>query len=373
MSRKSSLDIARNLIKRRKFDLALRILEPCEEKYDDSFDYCLLMGISNLYLDIPGNASKWFGKARTVKINDATLLLGQAVIFLRNNNIPRALQYYLDVLDLDPDNTIALSALDFIHKGVDETKIDKMIETGEIKRFYPSLGFNPDIVRNCVLLGLLFGLIGSLLVVFNPFAGMKKTLSDFDAKFSLSKEETKNPLQSSSSFDSFDISLKANQVSRAFSAAKRLFADGRDNASHVELNRIIYSNAAESIKNKSYEMISMLKEPTFNTLKDNYSFEEVKDFPLLYQDCYVIWDGSITNIEEQADGKWSCELLVGYIPSEKKLSVEGLAKVIFDYEPSPAIDEEKPVRILGQVYSENGDILLLGRGIHQELKKQQKN
>ncbi|MGN0730167.1 tetratricopeptide repeat protein [Treponema sp.] len=365
---RSNLDTAKHLIKRRKFDLAISILESNEDLYDGDFEYYLALGIAYLYADVPGKASQNFRNAREIKIRNTQLLLGQAAIFLRHGETDRALEYYLDVLDINPGNSVALAAMEFIRLYGDYTTICKWVDTGDIKKFYPPIGTNPDIIRNCVFAGLLAGLVCSILIVNEPWKNIKPVLTEFESKFSLSVEERKNPLQTNISPENFLLKLNASEVSSSFNSAKKYFGEGRDNAAQVELNRILNSNAAESIKSKSLEMSRLLKEPSFSSLKDNYSYSDVMENPLLYQNCYVIWDGSSVNESENSDGSWSCMLLVNYIPSEKKLTSVGSVKVVFEVPPKPPVDQEKPVRFLAQVKIENGELYLLGRGIYQPLR-----
>ena len=188
---RSNLDTAKHLIKRRKFDLAINILESYEDIYEGDFEYYLALGVAYLYADVPGKASQNFRSAREIKIKNTQLLLGQAVIFLRHGETDRALEYYLEVLDIDPRNSIARSAMEFIRLYGDYTTICKWVDSGDIKKFYPPLGMNPDIIRNCVLAGLLTGIVCSVLMVYEPWKKFNKPLTEFDSKFSLSTEEIK--------------------------------------------------------------------------------------------------------------------------------------------------------------------------------------
>lgn len=365
---RSNLDIAKHLIKRRKFDLAINILESYEDIYEGDFEYYLALGIAYLYADVPGKASQNFRSAREIKIKNTQLLLGQAVIFLRHGETDRALEYYLEVLDIDPRNSVARSAMEFIRLYGDYTTICKWVDSGDIKKFYPPIGINPDIVRNCVLAGILAGAVCSMLVVYKPWQNLKKVSTEFDSKFSLSMDEIKNPLQINVPEKDFSVKLEKNQVASVFDSAKKCFGEGRDNAAQVELNRILNSNAVPSIKQKAVEMASLLKEPSFSSLKDNYSYLEVKENPLIYQNCYVIWDGTAVNEYRKSAGSWGCMLLVNYIPSEEKRSSIGTVKVVFEKAPQPPVDMEKPVRFLAKIKIENGELYLLGCGIYQQLK-----
>ena len=122
MSR-SVLDIAQGLLKRRKFGQAILLLESRSELYEDDFEFYITLGIACLYVGDIGTAASYFNRARSIKILDTRLMLGQAAIFLRRGETDRAVQYYLDILNNEPGNEIAQAAMEFIRKNHDYSTI----------------------------------------------------------------------------------------------------------------------------------------------------------------------------------------------------------------------------------------------------------
>ena len=102
------LDEAKILLGRRQFSKAIKLLEGRAEIYSQDFEYNLLFAIACLYLGDTGTASVFFQKARNIRLTDTRLLLGQAALFLRRGDTDRALYYYLEILDNDPQNKIAV-------------------------------------------------------------------------------------------------------------------------------------------------------------------------------------------------------------------------------------------------------------------------
>ncbi len=113
---KSAIDQARYLMRCRNFAAAIQVLNEKRQVYEESFDYNYTLGLAFLYAGDTGSAAQSFEAARKIKINDANLLLAQAAIHLRRGNTDRAVQYYLDILDLEPQNQDAKRALEFVRE-----------------------------------------------------------------------------------------------------------------------------------------------------------------------------------------------------------------------------------------------------------------
>lgn len=134
------LDVAASLMKRRRFNRAIVMLENRSDIYEGNFDYYILLAVSYLYVGDTGAAASYFQRARKIKLTDTTLLLGQAALFLRRGDTKRAIEYYMEALDNDPANKVALSALEFIKEHGDYDTICRWVDTGRIAQFYPPYG-----------------------------------------------------------------------------------------------------------------------------------------------------------------------------------------------------------------------------------------
>ena len=144
---KDALSLAWNDMKCRHFATAIKRLESRADVYEENFEYYLTLGIACLYVGDIGASSSYFQMARKIKLTDTRLLIGQAAIFLRRGDTARAIQYYLEILGNDPQNKIALSAMEFIRIHGDYDTICRWVDTGRIEQFYPPLGINPQKVR----------------------------------------------------------------------------------------------------------------------------------------------------------------------------------------------------------------------------------
>ncbi|MBR5400943.1 MAG: hypothetical protein IK102_03935 [Treponema sp.] len=358
-----ALTIAWRFMRRRKFATAIKLLEARQEIYEDNFEYYVILGIACLYVGDIGSSSSYFQRARKIKLTDTRLLLGQAAIFLRRGDTDRALQYYMEVKEYEAGNKVALDAIEFIRTRGDYDTICRWVDTGRIEQFYPPLGVNPEKVAAiaCPLACFVLGLI--LVIIFFPhknyYRGERLDLTEL----SLSSDEKSNAQEKDLSGQTYGFILSDKQISKSYLNAMDYFQSHRDNAAQVEINRILNSNAALSIKKKAQVLMGYLEEPTFDTLTDNPSYSAVQSEPSLYLDAWVSWGGKITNAVVYEDGSYSCQLLVGYESGEV---VEGIVTVRFASEPN--ITPDQPVKILGKISTQDDKIYLQGRAIYQSIK-----
>ena len=371
--RKSALETAQSLLKRRDFSKAITVLEAASENYRDNFDYSLTTGIACLYVGDFGNANAYFNQARKIRVTDSNLLLGQAVLYLRRGDTDRAIQYYLEILDNDPQNAIAKDAMEFIRTQGSYEVICNWVDSGRIQRFYPPLGVNPRTVAR-VVLSVLAGICIGLCVVFvvHPHRTVPQgTRYDLSA-FALSYDDLKNLHEKDTSGSVYRYILSDAELQVAHDNALQYIQDYRDNAALVEINRILHSNASEALRRDATEFTAYLEEPTFDTLTDNYGYKQVSADPLLYLGCWVAWEGSVSNAVLD-DGAFRCDLLVGYKPNEGVFDVEGNVSVYFPVAPAQDIDGTRSVRVLAKIaLDDDGKVTLLGRSVYQPLAKQEK-
>ncbi len=361
MFRGGKLEKAKISLKRRQFSRVIAILEPLVIEYRDSFDFFYMLGVACLYLGDLGGANSYFQRARQIKIRDINLMLAQAVLYLRRGNISVAVEYYLDVQELDPSNAIAKNALQFIRKNGDESNISQLISSGRITRFYPPLGL-PIFARHIVGLAAIFVLLVGA-AVFLPRYYEQTKIAREDLRFlELTAEEKKNSAETDLS-GSIRYILTKKQITDSYNAAQKFFQDFRDNMAQIEINRILLSNAADGIKEKSITLAGYLKTPTFDTLKDSLSFSQISSDPYLYENCYVVWSGRVSNVREN-ESLYECDFLVGY---DTLKNIDGIMPLVLEQPVS--IDAEKPLKILAQLDLVNSVPVLKGRAVFQSVRE----
>ena len=375
---RSALEYAQTLLGRRKFSFVISLLESGNnpEIYRENFSYFLTAGVACLYLGDTGSAGTYFQRARHIRMTDPTLLCCQAVLFLRRGDIDKAISYYLDVLDYEPGNKIALNAMDFIRLHGTYEEVCKIVDSGEIERFYPPLGVNPDFIRRIVL-SVFAGLALAFLIAnFGKFSRLSKKTrfpqsdqhSDLTS-LSLSVDELENA-QKKDGLGSVKYKLTDAAIKKSYDTAMNSFKNHKENAAQIEINRLLNSNASDAIKEKAKMISTYFEEHTFDTLSeydDNIEYSQVRDAkePEIYIGCTVAWGGYFSNVTEEK-GTFRCDLFVG---DEERKRVDGVVGVTFQKTPVPALDSSRAVYILGKIKSENGKFLLEGRSVNQPLKK----
>jgi tetratricopeptide (TPR) repeat protein len=358
---------AAHLARRGNYNGAIKTLEPEVNRYYNSFDYYYLLGTSCLYAGDFGGALTYLRLARDQRMRNPSVLLGLAALYLRRGETDRALDFYLEVQELDEHNRIAKKALRIIRKYAGLENLSRWLESGGLSRLYPPLPAVPILwYRICVPLAaiLLAGVLtGGILVKLQilplPFKDAERTGL---AASALAREEEDAPVQIGGSYRYI---LTRNEVLNTYGEARGLFTRYRDEAAKVALNRILESNASESIKNKARLLISYTELPGFDSLLDRFTYGEVIKEPALYRDCYVVWRGMATNLDSQQNTT-TLDFLVGY---DTRSTLEGIVPVVFNF--SIAVNPERPLEILGRVVpviaanASGQDIRLEGIALHQ--------
>ena len=141
----------------------------------------------------------------------------------------------------------------------------------------------------------------------------------------------------------FIFNMSEDQILSALKTAQSFFDDYQDDRARVEINRILYSNASEGIKQRARILASYLKEPDFTAFTNLFEYTEVRENPYLYDGCYIRWKGRMSNLEMKDPGM-KFDFLVGY---ETAQLLEGIVPVYTDFQVR--LDSALPMEILGRI------------------------
>jgi len=355
------LSKAARLARSKKYELALKVLKDEEDRYLGSFKYYYLYGVISLYSGAFTDALKSFNQARNIKINDPYLMLGMAVLYLKRMNTVQAVNYYLDVQEIDQKNKIAKRALAVIRKHSDSQALSDWMTPEKLAKLFPPIPF-PGVNVKAVVASVLI-LTAAVVLFFGISYKIRSMPSPRpSAQFILSTEERNAPLETDGPYMK---TLKKDEAAGYYDKALSLFKEYRDEAAKIYLNTILASNASEGIKNKARLLFSYMEVPGFDNFKtsDNPSYQDVISEPAVYRDVYVIWKGMATNLEI-TDENVRFILLVGY---DTRKILEGTVPVV--YKNPISVNTERPLEVLGKItLDERMNITLEGAGLHQSGK-----
>lgn len=376
--KKTPLEKGLYYLSRRRFAECLLALEPAADLYRDSFVYYLTGGLACLYLDDFGSANLYFQRARQFSSTNPTLLLGQAVLFLRHGDTNRAVQYYLDVLEQEPKNRIAKKGMAFIKEKGTAEDIFRLIDNNKLKDFYPSIGINPDIFTFALMLLAVAAVAAAVFLFMSRPRDIRfwRSGNGLEAQdFYLSTDDLKNIGTSNFPDASFSYHYTDAELEKIYRNAYKCATAPvggddsvhRANTARLEANKILNSNASDLVKSRARDIIAAIEadrehEPTFNTLLEGerFSCSDVMADPLLYNGCWIVWSGRLYN-EEVGDGTFRYEF---YVYDDSFEHPEGRFDIEFTKVPAKPVQGDRMVQVLAKIesgVSDDGGVYVLLR------------
>jgi tetratricopeptide (TPR) repeat protein len=353
------LDKALSLTRRGKYGDAIKMLEAEVFRYQESFKYFYILGLSCLYAGDFGGAFTYFNRAKNIKFKEPGPLLGLAVLFLRRGETDRALDIYLEIFDADGNNPIVKRGLKVIRQYGGTEGLSAWLEGGKISTLYPPLPSTQGAWKRFLPAAAI--VLGAIIIICAIVIGIAKRpraeRSGLAGTVLLQEERS----QAVEIGGSYRYVLTTGEVLSYYNEARTLFNSYHDEGAKRNLNRILESNASSAVKNKARLLKSYTDAPGFDTLKDRFSYAEVSAEPWLYRDCYVVWRGSAANVDT-GESSIDFDFLVGY---DTRRVMEGAVAVRVDFPAS--INANLPLEVLGRVVPLPGEeqFMLEGIALHQ--------
>jgi tetratricopeptide (TPR) repeat protein len=354
------------LARKRNYEGALKILTDEEERYYGSYKYHYLYGLICLHAANYVEAKTFFERARKIKPKgDASLMLGFAILNLKRMDTVQAIDYYLDVQEIDPKNRIAKKALGIIRKhSGGEALSDWMSEN--LSKLFPPVPLPAvnakKIVNSALIIAAVFAVSFVIFSRVNLNSGFFKSKNTRPTnEFNLTSQEKNAPVQVDGVYSYI---LTRDQAIDLYGKALSLFKVYRDEAAKPNLNRILESNASAGLKNRARFLMNSMEIPGFDTFKraDNVSYTDVIREPVIYRDVNVIWRGMSTNYSV-TDEYTRFDFLVGY---DTRRTLEGIVPVVFNIPVS--VNVERPLEVLGKIVMDENSphgVRLDGVAVHQ--------
>lgn len=344
---------AERLFRAKRYSHVVRLLEPQIFRYRESFDFYYMLGISCLHTGDVSGAMSYLHRAEQLRESSVDVLVGMAAAHLKRGDTEDALNLWLRILDLEPKNRKAKLGLNLMRQGVQSEAYRDVVVSGGMKRLLPDHPFRvPLVLPILAVAGVL--LVGSYLLISQVLPAVRETRPGL---VDIHLPESK-PILVDVAVDS-DRSLTEREVVDAFTKAKRYLEKYRDNLAVVEINRILLSNAASRVKEEAKLLRMIVDEPDFTSVRDPFAYQQVRDDPLLYNGCFVVWNGKIANVEISAE-RITFELLVGYQEEEQLL---GVVPVYLTF--GMVLESGMSVRVLGMVETETSEVALRGISVQR--------
>lgn len=353
-----SLKKAGRLFRARKFPEVIRLLEPQVFRFRENFSFFYFLGISCLYTGDFGGAYSYLKRGNQLNPENIRTMEGLAAVYLKRRETQEALQLWLRIVDLEPSNRTSKRGLAFLRRYQGSAEFAEFIESGKVKRFFPSPGrYVPTWVFAAVLVAAITA--GGYFAV--PALIELSESSSAKTRSGLNAAEITLPLDAPlyELSGQYTLILTESEIRQAFEDAIEYFHAYRDNLAQRELNRIFLSNASTAVKDKARLIQSYLKEPSFTTLDDNFTYSEIREQPFLYENCYVKWKGRITNLKALPDAI-TFDLLVGY---EDGKILEGTVPAFLSF--SANLQTEFPLEVLGCIQVKDNIVSLRVTSLHQ--------
>jgi len=344
---------AQKLYSKKKYSQVIRILEKEIFTYRENYLFYILLGYSCIRLNDLGAAESYLKRSQNLDHEALNPYLGIGYLYLRKRNTEKALQIYLSVLDDYPGNKYARRALRLLKNSEDPNTLPDVLSKGYGDKLLPPLVSPLPKLILSTLTGVLILGLGATVYLSAPLWNQwlnKPSREGIEFDF---QGENYFSLQGE-----YQQVLTEQEIKNSLKILEKRFQKGQDNAAQKEINYLKSGNVSTVIRQRIQLIESHLKTPTFATLDTNYSYREIRETPFLYDRCFVIWEGRISNLK--IEDKITFDFLVGY--TEGKV-LEAIVPVEVDFGVSLSNDD--PVEILAQVNIRNDRVVLKGLSIHK--------
>jgi len=341
---------ALNFIRQKKYSQAIRYLEPKVPIFLEDQNYYYLLAIACFHTNDLGGANFYLERGISIDPSNLDLRLMMSVVQLKRKSTTAAAKSWLTVLEYDPENRMARKGLEKIRKLEDKADLNLFLEKKKYRPLMPSLGFH---IRNIIPWFLLLLFISALAI-----AGFHYIPQWLDSRDDPQREELNYvdmELRENSILDnsgSFTYLLTRDEVEKSYEKVIHYYDNFRDNLAQKEVNRLLNSNASEEIKSKVALLQGYFRKPDYMDFYTDYTYSQAIEEPLLYQNCYVLWTGRVSNVKVEEE-KIEFLFLVGF---EDETNLEGIMPAYI--ERAVNLQTEMAVEILGRLELENKKLKL---------------
>ncbi len=398
----NDLKKADKLYRRKKYTQILQLLESQIFRYRQSFQFYYLLGMACVYTGDFSGGESYLQRALSLKPGNKNALLGIAAVHLKQQKTSEALKDWFEVIDQDPKNRQANRGLAVVRRHADP---DELIAFTDSNKLYKLLPREHRIGTSSIILIILAVLIGIGVLFYPLYGDYLSNLSSLSKLSNIGSQKVKRPEiskldltvenytateqgqssvgrtmetnktgqspdssssdQASSRMPVVLFEMDRKEIKTHYEKLITHFNNYEDNLAQREINRLLLSNASTELKNKVSTLSTYTRTPSFDSLKNNFTYENVKEEPRVYQNCFVIWKGRVSNLVVN-ESAIRFDLLVGY---ETEKVLEGIVPVQLTF--GAHIDPAFPIEVLGKIQTNGRDITLTAESIHQFIPEEE--
>ena len=346
-------------IGRKQYSKAIRFLEPKVPIYLEDANFYYLLGRALFMSGDMGGAKFYFERGLLADRGRTDIKLMLALTHLKRKDSAEAAKTWLSILDGDPGNKKAARGLETLRRIDNEADLNRFIEEGNHRKILPPFRVRPRSIWFIIPLAVL--LLAGALVYIVPRIDLPEREPRRDELHYIDLDIKGIPVTDNTG--SFHYVLTVDEVRDSYNRAIELFDRERDNEARVEINRVLNSNASKDLKSRLSVLSGYLVKPDYDNFYTDFSYAQIQDDPLLYENCWVLWRGRVSNLTV-TDERISFLFLVGFV---NETYLEGSIPAYVDY--GVKIDRELPVEILGQIVREESGLVLKVETIRHILPK----
>ena len=336
------------LLKRNDFLEAINNLEEYIAHNDSNYMGYYYLGLAYIFRELYDEAHKYISKAHQLNETDINTINALAFLNLKYNNVDEAINYWLDILDIDKKNYIAKRNLEKVKKS---SNLDKLSSSASFEEFI-SFKLKKSINLGLKLPGLKFpgflkipslksGFLRiSILIIISAFVLIltyKYTLNRHEIrikKFNIPSKRNLQALQLPDLEKDYIIdnnikksifNLKPEGVKTLFYKTKVLIQKQHYNDAVININKVLHSNAGIIIKERFQILKSFIQTRNTFKLKDNISYSTLMNLPVLYEGIQVVWEGKAEDIKIDEDTQTTIFNL--FVKEEEQTA--GMVRVVF--------------------------------------------
>ena len=213
---------------------------------------------------------------------------------MRRGESEESLRIWLEILQEDANNRYARLGLDTVRKLAGKTDgIEELFESRKYIGLVPSPGFylprwTKRLIAGCLITA--FVLVPALLILNRTPEEPEPRRPEVAA---IVIEAGEAVIDTGSRAVNM---LTEQEIRDSFEGIKNYFENYQDTFARREINRLLLSNASQTVKAKVSSFIPSIITPNFVNFPESFDFHEVMSDPALYDGCFVRWRGRVSNV-----------------------------------------------------------------------------